>query len=203
MYQQWPCGRRWFGRLFLGLSLGMVTVGCGADDTSPVPGLAETGEVPLVETTADPNPGFVWSGAYKAGDLPPLKVGRPSAQSMEDAHRDPAEADGLVCFGAGGGYGCELALDARKTGQPLVSGANFGGPNVLAWVWLDVPEDTAAVRLIDRSGASVWQRPIDGVVILPATFGSDGECACRLDALDRDGETIASVDLPTGSDTNN
>lgn len=180
----------------------MVAVGCGADDTGPVPGLAEADEVPLVDTTADPNPAFVWSGAYKAGDLPPLEVGRPSAQFMEDAHRDPAEADELVCFGASGGYGCEPALDARD-GQPLVSGANFGGPNVLAWVWLDVPEETAAVQLTDQSGATVWQRPIDRVVILPANVAPDGECACRLDALDRDGETIASVDLLTGSHTKN
>lgn len=81
--------------------------------------------------------------------------------------------------------------------QPAVSGLTFGGPAVQAWAWPFVPQEAVAVRFTDQEGRTSWQRPIERVVVFPDPTNRDsgGECRCRLDAIDSNGEVIASVDL--------
>lgn len=180
-----------------------VVVACGdngdaLDSLGAIPGLAEATEVPLIKTQPDPSDAsFAWSHAYKVGDLPPINVGQPTTELMGDADRDAGEADDLVCLGAGGSAGCGDPNNPR----PDVSGLTYGGPDVLAWAWLGVPDQAVAVRFTDQDGAVIWQRVVDRLVIFPDTVDDDpdGECPCRFDTIDVDGVIVASVDIQTGT----
>ncbi|MGA7273040.1 MAG: hypothetical protein WB239_18370, partial [Acidimicrobiia bacterium] len=59
------------------------------------------------------------------------------------------------------------------------------------------PEEAVAVRLTDQDGTVGWQRPAGRVVVFPYSIDDDsaGGCPCRLDAVDSNGEVVASVDL--------
>jgi hypothetical protein len=187
--------------------LALLVAGCGDDQADgdesevAIPGLAAADEVPLVQTEPDPSTdSFTWSDAYVVEDLPKLNVGQPTAEFMEDAARDPDEASLLVCMGdASGSAGCgELAST-----EPDIGGVNFGGPDTRAWSWNKVPEEAAAVQFTDQDGTQTWQRPADSLVrfvMLPDTIPDDqgGLCPCRFDAIDSDGDVIASVDIRTG-----
>jgi hypothetical protein len=178
----------------LGLVLCVTVAACG-DSASAIPGLAEYDEVPLIETEPDPSDdSFIWSHAYQVGDLPPINMGQPTPGFMVDANRDPEGAADLVCIGAGG---CEVVDDSG----PIVAGLNEGGPDVLAWAWLGVPDQAVAVQFTDQNGTATWQRPIDRLVIFPDTIDDDldKDCPCRFDAIDAAGIVIASVDIQTGT----
>jgi hypothetical protein len=186
----------------LALILALLVAGCGDEAEVAIPGLAAADEVPLVQTEPDPSTdSFTWSDAYVVGDLPKTNVGQPSAQFMEDAARDPDEASQLVCMGdASGSGGCgELGST-----EPDIGGTSFGGLDTLAWSWNNVPEEAAAVQFTDQDGTQTWQRPADSLVrfvMFPDTIPNDrpdGLCPCRFDAIDSDGEVIASVDIRTG-----
>lgn len=86
----------------------------------------------------------------------------------------------------------------------LISGLTFGGPDVRAWSWQFVPDDADAIRFTDQDGRTSWQRPQERLVIFPDTVADDpdGDCACRLDAIDIDGAVIVSVDVKSSSYTN-
>ena len=193
--------------LLLPAVLALVAAGCGGDladdrdSDGAIPGLAEANEVPLVRTEPDPgDAAFIWSHTYVVGDLPPVNVGQPTPEFMADANREADEADELVCIGGGGGAGCG-ALDSP---EPEIMGLTNGGPDVLAWAWIGVPNQAVAVQFIDQDGTATWQRNVDRpvrLVIFPDTIvdDPDGDCPCRFDAIDSDGVVIASVDLQTGT----
>lgn len=176
----------------------LVAVACGGGSPGsqepPAPGLEAATEIPLVEVSPDPNTeSFEWASAYQAGDLPKLNVGRPSEKFFADAHRESADVDNWLCLGDGGSGGCSPA----DPGRPAVTGLTFGGPDVRAWAWSFVPDEAVAVRFTDQDGTVGWQRPAGRVVVFPDTIedGPAGGCRCRLDAIDSNGEVIASVDL--------
>jgi hypothetical protein len=172
--------------------------GDSLDSVDPIPGLAEADEVPLIETEPDSgDDSFNWTHAYTVGDLPPINVGQPTADFMADAQRDPEEAENLICTGVGGSGGCT----ERSSSDPDVGGLNYGGPDVLAWSWMGVPDEAAAVQFTDQNGTATWQRPIDRLVIFPDTMigDTDADCPCRFDAVDANGVIVASVDLQTGT----
>jgi len=195
--------RRRFGLLLPAVVLSVVVAACSGDNgdaldsVDAIPGLAEADEVPLIETEPDPSDdSFNWTHAYEVGGVPPINLGEPTpewmADFMADAHREVDEADHWVCLGAGG---CDVVNDSG----PNVTGLNFGGPDVLAWAWLGVPDQAVAVQFTDQNGTATWQRPIDHLVIFPDTIEGDldKDCPCRFDAIDADGAVITSVDIQT------
>jgi hypothetical protein len=194
--------------LVLPAVLALVLAGCGGDladdrdSDGAIPGLAEANEVPVVETEPDASEGScTWSNAYMFDGLPQINVGQPSAGFMEDAARDPAAAGELVCFGDGSGSGGAAELDSP---EPQISGVSFGGPDVRAWAWSNVPDQAVAVQFTDQDGTTSWQRTVEGLVrlvVFPDTIvdDPDGVCPCRFDAIDSDGVVIASVDIRTGT----
>ena len=178
--------------------MALVAAGCGnaADEGTPtpaIPGLAEADEIPLVATEPDPSSySFTWSDAYLVGNLPKVNVVQPTEEFMDAAHRDPDEASQLVCMGDASGSGGCGELNGP---QPSNSGITFGGPDVRAWAWDNVPEQAVAVRFIDQDGASTWQRPADSLVrfaVFPDTINDDpdADCPCRFDAIGSDGVVI-------------
>ncbi|GEM_PF-2331931 len=193
---------RRFGFL-LAVVLSVVVAGCGGDNgdaldsVGGIPGLSEADELPLIETEPDPSDdSFVWSHAYKVGDLPPVNIGQPTPEFMADAHREADEAADLVCLGGGGSVGCGDLNSSR----PEIMGLTYGGPDVLAWAWIGVPDQAVAVRYADLNVTVPWQRPADRLVVFPNTIDDDldEDCPCRFDAIDADGAVIISVDIQTG-----
>lgn len=188
MRRQWPV-----------LALMLVAAACGDASSGPQepppPGLEAAAEVPLVEVSPDPNTeSFEWISAYQVGDLPKVNVGRPTDEFFADARRESTDVvDDWLCLGDGGGVGC----GPEDPHRPAVSGLTFGGPDVRAWAWSFVPEEAVAVRLTDQDGTVGWQRPARRVVVFPYSIDDDSDlsCPCRLDAIDSNGEVVASVDL--------
>jgi len=173
---------------------------CSGSSEPAIPGLDPGDEVELVEVEPDPSDdSFVWSHALQVEDLPPVNVGHPTAQFLEDAARVGADPEDHLCFGdASGTGGCSV----EDPEAPSITGLNFGGPDVMAWSWDFVPDDAVAVRFIDQDRVTSWQRPIERTVIFPDTVEDpDGRCPCRLDAIGEDGGVIISVDVDASSYT--
>ena len=170
-------------------------VACTGSSAPEIPGLDPNDEVELVEVDPDPsNDSYVWSHALQVEGLPQVNVGQPTAEFLEDAARVGDDPEDYLCFGdASGSGGCSV----EDPEHPSISGLTFGGPDVLAWSWDFVPDDSVAVRFFDQDGEATWQRPLQGTVIFPDTVENDPEaiCACRFDAIGEDGGVIISVDL--------
>jgi hypothetical protein len=189
----------------LAVVLSVVISACGGDtgsdlDAVPaIPGLASANEVQLVELQPDPSDdSYTWSHAYRVGELPPINVGQPTPESMAAAARDPASADAWVCLGSGGSVGCG-ELDGPG---PEVIELTYGGADIRAWAWVDVPDGAVAVQFTDQNGNATWQRSATRLVIFPHTIDGepDGGCpSCRFEAIDSDGVVIATVDIETGT----
>jgi hypothetical protein len=184
--------------------LTLLSPACGDGDEAgstldQIPGLNPDEEVELVEVDPDPSDGLVvWIRAYQVEGLPPVNVGHPTQEFLDDAHRVDEDPEQYQCMGdASGSGGCSV----EDAAQPSISGLTFGGPDIRAWSWEFVPEDAVAVRFTDQDGETSWQRPQDGLVIFPDTVADDpdGNCPCRLDAIEADGAVIVSVDLETTS----
>jgi hypothetical protein len=182
----------------LAVVLAPLAIAC-AEEQLDVPGLDPADEIELIEVEPDPSSdSYIWTTAYQVEELPKLNVGHPTAEFLEDAARVDEDPEMYICVGdASGSGGCSVEDPAT----PSLSGITFGGPDVLAWSWDFVPEDTVAVRFIDQDGAVSWQRPLDRTVIFPNTVPADPEatCACHFEALDADGGVVAAVDLATSS----
>ena len=174
-------------------------VACTESSAPEIPGLDPTEEVELVEVEPGPSDdSFVWSHALQVEDLPPVNVGHPTSEFLEDAARVGADPEDHLCLGdASGAGGCSV----EDPDVPSIAGMTFGGPDVRAWSWDFVPDDAVAVRFIDQDGETSWQRPVERTVIFPDTVESDmdGDCPCRLDAIAEDGEVIISVDVDSSS----
>ena len=177
----------------------LVLAACGDGDTVgstvvDVPGLEPSDEIEIVEVEPDPsNESYEWTHAVQVEDLPAVNVGHPTADLLEDAHRVDADPDDYSCTAIGGSGGCEV----EDPGRPSVAGLTSGGPDIVAWEWSFVPDDAVAVTFTDQDGRTTWQRPLQRMVIFPDTVEDDpdADCRCRFDAVDRDGEVIASVDV--------
>jgi len=118
-----------------------------------------------------------------------------------DAARDPDGADEMVCLGSNVSAACG-ELDSPG---PEVMGLTYGGADIRAWAWIDVPDEAVAVRFTDQNGIATWQRAANRLVIFPDTIDDDpnGECpSCRFEAIDGDGAVIATVDIETGTRIN-
>ncbi len=174
-------------------------VACTETSAPDIPGLDPSEEVELIEVEPGPSDdSFVWSHALQVEDLPPVNVGHPTAEFLEDAARVGAEPEEHLCLGDASGAG---VLPVEDPEDPSITGLTFGGPDVMAWSWGFVPDDAVAVRFIDHDEETSWQRPIERTVIFPDTVESDmdGRCPCRLDAIAEDGEVIISVDVDSSS----
>ena len=63
-------------------------VACTESSAPEIPGLDPTEEVELVEVEPGPSDdSFVWSHALQVEDLPPVNVGHPTSEFLEDAAR--------------------------------------------------------------------------------------------------------------------
>ena len=83
---------------------------CTESSAPEIPGLDPTEEVELVEVEPGPSDdSFVWSHALQVEDLPPVNVGHPTAEFLEDAARVGADPEDHLCLGdALGGRGCSV-----------------------------------------------------------------------------------------------
>jgi len=140
---------------------------------------------------------FVWTHAYEVEGAPPVNVGHPTAEFLEDAARIPDDPNLYLCFGDE--RGVSGACEVEDPDRPAIVGLTFGTPDVHAWTWAFVPEEAAAVQFTDQDGRTTWQRPRDRVVVFPDTVEADpdGDCACQLDAMTADGAVVDTVDLET------
>jgi hypothetical protein len=170
---------------------------CSGSSEPAIPGLDPSEEVEVVEVEPEPSDdSFVWSQAVQIENLPAVSVGQPTVDFLEDAAREPPDPELYLCLHTGGSPTC----DGENPGVGTLIGMTFGRPDVMAWSWLFVPDDAAAVRFIDQDGATSWQRPFERTVIFPDTVEDpDGRCPCRLDAIDEDGGVIISVDVDASS----
>lgn len=171
------------------------------DVLASLPAIQGLLEVPLLEAPPDSSDeSYVWERAYRVANLAKVNVGRPTAETLGAAGRNADEAGELVCLGTNGSVGCGHG-GGPDFPRPALSGITYGGPDVLAWAWVGVPEQAVVVRFTDHDGVATWQRPIDGLVIFPDTIEDDpdGDCACRFDALDEAGDMVLSVDIRTGT----
>ena len=142
------------------------------DGVEPTDGMQPT--VQLVEVEPDGGAGFVWTSAYRLGELPIMNVGYP-------VDRDPSD---IRCVGEANNIACAEAVDGID-----VIGVRFDG-NVAAWAWLFVPEDATQVRVTAATGDTSIETPRDGVVIVPVPV-----CPCTFEALDPGGQVIDSRDF--------
>jgi hypothetical protein len=170
---------------------------CNGSPEPAIPGLDPSQEVEVVEVEPDPgDDSFVWVQAVQVEDLPTVNVGHPTADFLEDAAREPPDPELYLCVSSGGSPEC----DGENPGGGTLIGMTFGRPDVMAWSWLFVPDDAAAVRFTDQDGATSWQRPFERTVIFPDTVEDpDGRCLCRLDAIGEDGDVISSVDVDSST----
>jgi hypothetical protein len=172
---------------------------CTGSSAPEIPDLDPNEEIELVEVEPDPgDESFDWSYALQVEGLPAVNFGHPTAQFLQDAARVDDDPDDYLCNSGGG-------CDIEDPEQPSIAGLNFGGPDVLAWSWVFLPDDAVAVRFTDPDGRTTWQRPLDRIVIFPDTFEggvNDVVCACQLDAIDAEGDVILSVSIETGSYVN-
>ena len=181
----------------------LVLSACGDGETVgstvvDIPGLDPDAEIEIVEVEPDPsNESYVWTHAVHVDGLPPMNVGHPTSDFLEDAHRVGDDPDNYLCTAIGGSGGCEV----EDPNRPSIAGLTGGDPDIVAWQWYFVPDDATAVTFTDQDGRTTWQRPLERMVIFPDTVEDDpdGDCPCRLDAVDRDGAVIASVDNRSGS----
>lgn len=184
-------------RISLAVLVCLILAACSggepADAAPHIPGLAPGDEVELVEAEPENDSrDLTWTTGLQVEGLPVLSIGLPTEQFLEDAARAGEVPEDYFCQGGNGGYGCDEA------GVSTVTGHTFGGPDVLAWTWTFVPEDTAAVRFTDQKRNTFWQRPVHGMVVFPDTNVENAlddavgpECFCTFEALDVDGEVIA------------
>jgi hypothetical protein len=187
-----------FRRLPIVVLILLSLVACTGSSAPEIPGLDPNEEVELVVVEPAPsNDSYVWTHAVQVGDLPPMNVGQPTAEFLEDAARVGADPEDYLCSGdASGSGGCSV----EDPEDPSISGLGFGGPDVMAWSWDFVPEGAVAVRFIDQDGETSWQRPVERTVIFPDSVEDpDGACHCRLDAIAEDGGVIISVDVDSSS----
>jgi hypothetical protein len=174
----------------------LLLAACNRSSEPAIPGLDPSEEVELVEVEPDPSDdSFVWSHALQVADLPQVNVGHPTSEFLEDAARVDDNPEDYLCNSGGG-------CDIEDPEGPSIGGLNFGGPDILAWSWVFLPDDAIAVRFTDQDGRTTWQRPLDRIVIFPDTVEGgidDVACACQLDAIDEGGAVIVSVSVETGS----
>jgi hypothetical protein len=181
----------------------LVLSACGNGDTVgstvvDVPGLDPDAEIEIVEVEPAPSDeSYAWTHAVQVEGLPPVNVGHPTSEFLDDAHRVGDDPEDYLCTAIDGSGGCSV----EDPDKPSVAGLTAGGPDVVAWEWSFVPDDAAAVTFTDRDGRTTWQRPLERMVIFPDADEDDpdGMCRCRFDAVDRDGEMIVSIDAESGS----
>lgn len=179
----------------LAAAAALLVSACGGSAPESIPGLDAADELALIEASSDaPDDYFAWTHGLEVGDLPLVNVGHPTEAFLADAHRMNTDPTTLLCLGSRSSSGCVIDDD-----RPAIQGLNFGQPDAGAWEWAFVPATTAAVRFTDRDGGTVWQRPIERLVIFPDTDGTSGQsCDCQTDAVDAAGTVIASVDVDAG-----
>jgi hypothetical protein len=198
-------GRPVLNLVFSSVLGALLLSACGGDPDEAsavgIPGLDPKEEIELVEVEpAASDDSYIWLRAFEVEGLAPVNVGHVTPEFLEAAHRLDDDPEAYQCLGDSGSGGCEVENGER----PALGGLTFGGPDTKAWTWQFVPDDAVAIRFTDQDGRTSWQRPQDRLVIFPDTVADDldGDCACRLDAIDIEGAVIASVDFVTSSYTN-